>query len=240
MKIRTLLTIAAAAWATGAIAEATKTNVWEHSAAIGATINDGNTDSKQGTASWLSEIKTDSGNKARLALDAAHGENNGEKTADNFKGNANYKRMFAERCYGVGDINALYDSVADINYRITLSPGAGYYLMKSDAATLTFDLGPAYVWEKVAGVEDDYLAARAGERYERVLSAGAKVWQALNYVPQLEDFDNYFIEGEVGAEAAMTDTISLRLVFKDQYKNIPAEGRDRNDIQFVGAIAYKI
>lgn len=240
MKIRTLLTLAAAVWATGAMAEATKTNVWEHSAAIGATINDGNTDSKQGTASWLSEIKTDAGNKARLALDAAQGENNGDKTADNFKGNANYKRMLAERCYGVADLNGLYDSVADINYRITLAPGAGYYVMKSDAATMTLDLGPAYVWEKVGGVSDDYLAARASERYERNLSASAKVWQALEYVPQVEDFDNYFINGELGAEAAMTETISLRLVFKDQYVNIPAEGRERNDIQFVGALAFKI
>lgn len=216
------------------------TNEWEHTLALGVTATSGNSDTKLGTASWLSEFMSLGGNLTRFSADGQNGESDGKKSADNAKGNINHKHLLGERTYAVGDVAALYDSVADINYRVTVSPGLGYYLMKNDAATLSTDIGPAYVWEKLGGVENDYAALRVAQRYERKLGTNAKVWQSAEYLPQIDDFDKYIVSGELGVEAPLTAAINLRLVFKDQYDNIPAAGRERNDTQIVGAVALKL
>jgi putative salt-induced outer membrane protein YdiY len=240
MNAKLIALCAITALASTAKAEPSKTNEWEHTLAIGATATSGNTDTKLYSASWLSEFRRLNGDLIRLSADAQNGENKGVKNADNAKGDQNYKHLISDRAYIVGDVAEMYDSVADISYRITPSVGVGYFLMKGDAASLSVDLGPGYQWEKIGGIEDDYAVARASERYERKLTATAKCWQSLDYTPKVEDFDVYTISGEIGAEAAMTSTINLRAVFKDQYINVPAADRKRNDTQIIAALAFKI
>lgn len=221
-------------------AEPSATNVWEHSLALGVTATSGNTDTKLFTGSWLSEFRTLGGDLARLSVDGQNGENDGVKNTDSVKGDQNYKHLVSERAYLVGDVAELYDSVADISYRITPSLGIGYFLMKGGPASLSVDAGPGYQWEKIGGVEDDYAVLHASERYERKLSDTSKCWQSVDYTPKVEDFDVYTINGEIGAESTMTKRINLRAVFRDQYINAPAEGRKRNDTQIIAALALRI
>ena len=54
------------------------------------------------------------------------------------------------------------DNIADVDYRVTVSPGLGYFLMKEADASLSAEIGPGYLWEKVAGVEDDYASSGHG------------------------------------------------------------------------------
>jgi putative salt-induced outer membrane protein YdiY len=192
------------------------------------------------TAGWLSEFRFLSGDLIRLSADAQNGESSGDKNADNAKGNQNYKHLVSDRAYLVGDVAELYDSVADISYRITPSLGIGYFLIKESKTSLSVDIGPGYQWEKIGGIEDDYAIFRAGERFEHTFESGAKVWQAADYTPKVEDTDIYTVNAEVGAEAAMTKSISLRVVFSDQYINIPAAGRERNDTKLIGGVSVKL
>lgn len=231
---------AAAALALPARAEPSATNAWEHTLALGLTATSGNTDTKLYTGSWLSEFRTLGGDLARLSVDGQNGENEGRKNADNVKGDQSYKHLLSDRAYVVGSVAELYDSVADISYRITPSIGLGYFLMKGGPASLSVDAGPGYQWEKIGGVEDDYAVLRASERYERKLTATSKCWQSVDYTPKVEDFDVYTINGEIGAEAAMTTAVNLRAVFRNQYINVPAEGRKRNDTQVIAALAFKL
>ena len=236
------LLIAAALSLAATIASATPsaTNVWETTLSLGLSSSDGNTKSQLFNGSWLSEYMDEAGDDVRIGLDALNGETDSKKSADSVKGFVDYKYSLSDRWYGLVDISALYDSVADISYRVIGTPGVGYYLLKDSKATLSLDLGPSYVMEKVGGEKNDYAAARASERYERKLSATAKCWQSLEYIPQIDDFDNYLVNGEIGVEAALTTKFNVRLVFKDQYDNVPAEGRVRNDTQVIAALAVKI
>lgn len=242
MNLRTaMMTICAAAGFSGAaLAEPSKTNEWENTLSVGVTATSGNTDTKLYAASWLSEYRRLGGDLARLSVDGQNGENSGTKNADNVKGDQNYKHLLSERSYVVGDVAELYDSVADISYRVTPSLGIGYFLMKGDASSLSLDIGPGYQWEKIGGIKDDYAIFKASERYERKLGATSKCWQSADYSPKVEDLNVYTINGEIGAEAPLTSTINLRIVFSDRYVNVPAAGRKRNDTQVIGALAFKI
>ncbi len=220
-------------------ADAPAKSPWERSAALGLSLTSGNSDSVLLTAGlnghgvwpqddWL------------LGLDGAYGKTNGKISNDKLHGAAHYKHLFGDRWYVDGVVDALHDGVAALGYRLTLSPGAGYYFIKTAVTQLSADVGPAYVREKYNGdPAHDLLAMRVGERFDRKLNDVAKVWQSLEYLPQVNDFQNYKINAEVGLETAMTKNLSLRVVGRDEYNNRPAPGRKHYDLSLVSAIAYK-
>jgi putative salt-induced outer membrane protein YdiY len=213
---------------------------WHSSAAVGVTVTDGNSETLLGTVGLLAEKKT-AENELRLGADAAYGEDQSETTTENAKAYSAYKYLINERAYGSLDASVAYDSIADLDLRVIVSPGIGYYLLKDDVQSLSVDGGPAYVHEELGGADaEDYLALRAGERYERKLSDTAKLWEAVEYLPRADDFDDYLLNAEAGVEAAINSTTSLRLTLKDTYDSTPAAGKDENDLTLVGAVVFKM
>ena len=65
------------------------------------------------------------------------------------------------------------------------------------------------------------------------------MWQSFEYIPQVDRFSNYLLIGEIGAEASLTEKLSLRGVFQDIYDNEPAPGRKQNDMKIITSLAYK-
>jgi putative salt-induced outer membrane protein YdiY len=175
----------------------------------------------------------------RLGVDGAYAEDEDETTTENVKGVAEYRENISDRAYILGGPSILYDSIADIDYRVIVSVGPGYYLMKDAAASLVVDVGPAFITEKVGGEACDW-AVRLGERYDRQLSATAKVWQALEYLPLIDDAEDYLINAEIGIEAAVNSDLSLRLFIKNAYDSTPAQDREKSDTTVFGALAYKL
>jgi hypothetical protein len=93
--------------------------------------------------------------------------------------------------------------------------------------------------EKVGDDEDSYMTLRVAERFEHKLSASAKLWQTAEWVPAVEEFDNYVFNFEIGVETGITKSMSLRTYLQDTYRSEPAPGRKSNDVKLVAAIAYK-
>jgi hypothetical protein len=76
------------------------------------------------------------------------------------------------------------------------------------------------------------------ERFEQKLFKKARLWQSFDYYPQVDDFNNYFLAGELGVEAPLTAKLSLRTYLQDTYYNRPAPGRKSNDLKLVSGIKY--
>ena len=211
----------------------------ENSIALGVTMTDGNSDTLLGNISLL-KLRTRDAYSLRFGLDYAYGEDNSEKNTDNAKGIAEYRYGLSESAYVFSTLSALYDDIADIDYRVVLAAGPGYYLMKSDRVTLGVEAGPAFITEEVGDEQNDDLAFRVGERYDRVLSATAKCWQALEYLPIVDDFSDYLLNAEIGVEAAINASASIRLVLKNAYDSTPATDREKSDTTVIGALAYQL
>jgi putative salt-induced outer membrane protein len=217
---------------------------WDRSAFLGATITQGNSDSVLVTANVLATRKGGP-NEYSLGIDAAYGELDSEKNVELLHGFAQYNRLFSDRFYGYARLDGLHDAIADVEYRFTLGPGVGYYLIKTKddvkktASLLSVEGGPAFITEKVGRDENSYLAVRVAERFEHKFSDAAKVWEMVEFLPQVDDFDNYIINGEIGAEANLTEKVLLRVVASDTYDNQPAPGRKKNDVKLVSSIGYK-
>ncbi len=219
---------------------------WDRSVAFGLTLTAGNSESTLATFAAKAEREWDR-HAVRFGLEGAYGEAETERddgtkrdepTAQNAKANINYKAK-GKLIYTYGDLTALHDEIADVDYRFIVGPGVGIQ-SAGDAAKLEFDVGVAWVMEEVGGADDAYMAYRAGERYEWKLSATAKLWQSVEFVPKADDFDDYLLTAEAGLEAAVNAHISLRFVIQDKYDSVPAAGQESNDLITTTALSVKL
>ena len=148
-------------------------------------------------------------------------------------------RSLSEDWYGGVRADFLHDDIADLAYRVTISPLVGYYAVKKPMTTLKFEAGPSGVFERQGRENNSYAALRLGERFEHKFSPTAKVFQSFDFIPQVDDFQNYLIIAEIGVEAALTKHMSLRGTLQDIYDNVPAKGRKQNDIKLITSLVYK-
>ena len=86
-------------------------------------------------------------------------------------------------------VDALHDGIADVEYGVTLSAGAGYYFVKTTNTVLSGEVGPGYVFEKLGSNERSYATLRVGEKFTQELSSHARLWQSAEFLPQVDDFD---------------------------------------------------
>ena len=136
--------------------------------------------------------------------------------------------------------DALRDVIADVDYRFTVGPGAGYYLIKETNTTFATEIGAAYEAQHLDSKrEQSFATVRFAERFEHKFSARARVWENVEFLPQVDAWDNYSINAEVGAEAALTKAFSLKAFVDDNYLAEPAPGKVKNDAKLIAALSYK-
>ena len=229
-------------------AGATPVEPWTTSLAVGVNVSRGNTRTMLLNGKVMSEFKKDQ-NEVSLGLEGNYGETDVEladgtvetqANVENAHGVADYRRLLNTRTYGYLNGDLRNDNIAEIDYRLMVGPGIGQYLIKSDAMNLGVEMGPTYIKEKVAGIDDDTVALRLGEKFDVKLSATSRLWESLEVLPSFEDFSDTLINAEVGAEAAINARLSLRLVFQDKYDSTPGEGLKQNDLVLIGGLTFKL
>lgn len=212
--------------------------VWESAVTFGVTLTSGNSDTLLANTTF-STHRNNPTNEVIFGADAAYGENNSVKSAEVLHGFGQYNHLFTERWFGYVRADGLHDGIADVKYRVTLSPGAGYYFIKTKATFLTGEAGPGVVFERLDGENKTYLTPRLAERFEHKMDDHTRIWQNLEFLPQVDNLDNFLVNAEVGVEAALTKKLSLRTVVDDSYANVPAPGRKNNDVKLISGLAYK-
>jgi putative salt-induced outer membrane protein YdiY len=224
--------------------EEPKKNPWEVSASAGLTLTRGNSETFMGTAQLLAARKWEK-NEINSGADVAYGKTKNqstgisEKNTESYKIFGQYNRLFSERFFGYARAEGLHDAVADVEYRFTLSPGAGYYFIKDEKMFLRADAGPGFIVEKLGSTTSSYLTLRASERFEWKFSKTAKMWEYVEVLPQVDNFNNTLINAEIGVEASMTSKLSLRVYLQETYDNEPAPNRKKADTRLVAGVTYK-
>lgn len=225
--------------------------LWKTVVTAGANVTRGNSKTLLLNGAAISTFKQDK-NEARVGVEANYGEtettqgsgtNETRKTdtnVNNARAFGEYRRLLTERNYAYGNAELLQDDVADVDYRLMVGPGLGRYLFLSDNQKLSGETGPTYIKQKQAGDTDDTVALRLAERYEVRVSATASLWEAAEYLPAFDDFDQFLLNAEIGAEAAMSTKLSLRVVIQDKYNSDPAPGKDQNDLALIAGLSYKL
>jgi putative salt-induced outer membrane protein YdiY len=223
---------------------------WDSTAAASATLTRGNSETFLATLSldtkrkWKQDevaLGISGGYGESTVRDANTGKDVNNKNTEFLQGYGQYNRLFSDRFYGGLRLDGKYDDIAGIDYRFTVSPMAGYYLIKNTNMTLAVEGGPSLIYEHLKGQPSHgYWAARLAERFEYKLTATTKVWESLEYLPKVDEWaKNYLLNFEAGIDTAITTHWSLRVIFQDMYASEPAFGRRQNDIRLMAGTAYK-
>jgi len=212
---------------------------WELTLAAGTALNSGNSDTRLSSASAIYEYKGKV-HELLFSADTAYGTDKGSANVDNSNGKADYHFRFSKYTYALADATGARDGIADLQYRFIVSPGLGFYAVKNEDMSLGFEAGPGFLTERKGGEDDNAWTGRVAERGEWQALATSKIWESVEYVPHLDDFEQYLITAEAGVQSAVTTLLNVRLVVKDTYDNLPAPGRKSNDVSIMGALAIKL
>jgi len=211
---------------------------WESTLSAGLTLTEGNSDTVLTTASLKTHKKTPE-NEYMFGADGAYGKDNDVVNNNSLHGVAQYNHLFSDRFFGYLNMEGLHDGIADLKYRLTIGPGVGYYFLKGTNTTLAGEVGPSLITQQLGGVDTTYATFRLAERFEHKMNGGARIWEKAEFLPQVDKLQNFLVNTEVGAEAALTKTFSLQVVLQDNFVDQPAAGRKRNDLKLVSGVVYK-
>ena len=211
---------------------------WESSVSAGLTLTRGNSHSLLFNGDYLTAKKTPK-NEYSLGLGAAYGRQDAQDTVNNYKAFGQWNHLYSSRFYDYVRADALRDIVADLDYRASVGPGLGYYLIKNDKTTFATEAGGGMEIEHLGGKYDSFGTLRVAERFEHKFGDRARLWQNAEILPQVDQLDNYVVNFEIGIESAISKSFSLKTYLDDTYQSIPAAGRAKNDIKLVSGISYK-
>src|ERR1043166_1112576 len=65
-----------------------------------------------------------------------------------------------------------------------------------------------------------------------------KVWESLEWIPKVEDMQNYLLTSEAGVSAPISKALSVSLILQDTYKSVPAIGKLKNDLKLIAGLTY--
>ena len=222
---------------------------WETTAAITLALTKGNSDTALTTASLETRRKWEKV-EAAFGLAAGYGENSGSKNTEFINGFGQYNRSFSERFYGGLRLDGNYDGIANLDYRLRLSPLLGCYLIKEAKTKMVVEAGPSFVREQYGETDNNnnltnkviksYVGLRLGEKLEHKLSDTTKLWQSVEYIPAVDSFaDRFVLTFEAGIDTAITKQWSLRVAIQDIYNSEPGAGNKKNDMRLLAGTSYK-
>lgn len=233
---------------------------WETSASLNLAATSGNSESLLFGANILTLRKWDK-NELSGGADITYGKTttdsvaNGvltrtsQTSAENYGAFGQYNRLvWEDRGYFLGRADARVDRIADIDYRVTLAPGAGYYIVREKTFELAGEAGPGIVFEKLKGApESDYITLRLAERLKWNINDRSRLFQTLEYLPKVDDFANYVANFSIKAETDITKSLALSVTLQDSYRSDPAVVpgtapivlRKRNDVKILAGVTFK-
>jgi putative salt-induced outer membrane protein len=96
--------------------------------------------------------------------------------------------------------------------------------------TLRLDGGGVYTNEsRVDGTSKSFPAARAGMAYKHSFGGTSSFMQTAEYVPNLEETDQYRLNSESTVTAKMTTHLGLKFSYLVRYDSRPAAGFGKSD-----------
>jgi putative salt-induced outer membrane protein YdiY len=211
---------------------------WNNSISTGLTLARGNTDTTLVSAEYNTTRKTPK-NEYSGNVSLAYGEQDSKQTAENYKGTFQWNHLFNDRFYCYNRTEGLRDYIADVDYRVFLGPGLGYYLLKNTNLAFALGGGVNYELQSENSRSDSFATLRYADKFEYKIDDSTRVWQTVEFLPQVDEWDNYLVNFEIGAETKLIKCFTLKTVLDDNFNNRPAAAHEKNDLRLVAGVGYK-
>lgn len=215
-------------------------NTWSAQSSLGFSYSEGNKDlSLFGTKFDLKYHENPFTWINSLAFN--YGKESGEKNADDLllksQINFNIKPAF----YTLINFEYFEDELAHLEHRVVLGPGLGFILKKTDSTKWASEIGCSYLNQKFFDEDEtNDTVGRVTNELEYAFSKTSSFHYLIEYLPYFNDSNNYILKGKIGIKAHLTDMLALSFDVTDNYVNMPALGREKNDLNIMTSLVIQI
>jgi putative salt-induced outer membrane protein len=126
---------------------------WENTIKLGATINTGNSDNTNLSGNFESNLDHKKWNY-QLGTQGQLNTANGQRTAENIKGDAAARYFFLTNYYAFSKGNITYDAFSTYDFVIRAAVGLGHIFLQNDKHKLVLEAGPGTTHQRVAGTDE--------------------------------------------------------------------------------------
>ena len=214
---------------------------WAGSASAGLALTQGNSDTS--TVNLAYEVKRDTGSvwlfkSAGLFL---RGDSEGELTTNRLSFNAREERKLTDRVSLFGQVAYLRDTFKEIDYLISPTVGANWWLAKNEVTEFSVDAGVGAVWEKNPLTDVDTSGAfTAGQALQHKLTATTVLTEKVAALWKMDDLEDALYAITLGIATNVTNTIQMKAELLDTFKNKPPSATVvKNDVAIVLSLVYK-
>jgi putative salt-induced outer membrane protein YdiY len=201
---------------------------WEGAVTFIASLSDGNTKIKNGSAT-ADGVLARGQSRTTLSLLWNYAEDNGAISQRVANGTGQYDRFFTAKTYGLVQASAGTDDIALVDLRTTAGVGAGRQVLDNEAWQLGLEIGLSHFNEKLAtNVDTDYLAVRGAYNWEY----GVEKWslgQTAEVFPNVDDASDVYARVDTRAKLQLSESMFAQLQWVFLRDNTPALGNVKND-----------
>ena len=210
---------------------------------LGYVLTSGNSNTQ--TLSGKADVKHE-GEKNRLFFLSTYlrSENDGRKEANRFTAAARYERVFSGRLFGFIGSDYLIDRFSGYAHRISIGPGLGFDILKSDVHALKGLVSGMYIFEdySVPDVDSDGFGSIEFKLYyEWTVRSNVTLKTQGSYSASLENMNKYYLYGEAAVEVSISDRLSLGIGYRINYQNLaPGPDIEKTDMSFMTSLIVNL
>jgi putative salt-induced outer membrane protein YdiY len=145
-----------------------------------------------------------------------------------------YEHFFGKKLYGYAGFKIEHDGVAGLVYRTTVGPGPGYQWFQGPTFHFATEAGIAWVHElfQTTGARD-FAALRFAYAADWTPVEPLKLYNTLEYLPDLADFGQYLLNINAGVRATVWEKLFGDFRIEYRYNSRPEPGRKTTDVRYI-------
>ena len=177
------------------------------------------------------------------AFDMLFNQTEDSTTAEAYKGNLRGDRTFgsAERMSLFLDLRGSRNRFAGIARRFEQALGLTYDVVKTEKDVIAVEGGATLVQQHgTNGLDNNYPAALAGARYLHYFTPDATFTVTGEYLPNLENGNDYRLNGQAKILAPLSGKIAITLSYRVRFDNEPEPGFQKTDKFFTTGIQISL
>ena len=179
------------------------------------------------------------------------GKRDREKSTDRWEVEGQHDHFWLQKFYSYENSKYEQDDIAGLDYRFRLGVGGGYQWLDgyefADTGKWSFnqEVGAAWIKNSYAvrdpSADDSYATVRYAHHLNYLPKWNDKVeaFHNLEFLPQVDDWENYLIKADIGFSAKIVLNFDLLAKIEWDYNSMPSIGRKSSDIRYILGLGYK-
>jgi len=160
-------------------------------------------------------------------------------TVDNWFLLGKYDYFLSEKTYLYALGRVERDRIANLDLRVSPSVGVGYQWIERPDFNFSTEAGVGWVYEDYeTGDSEDHFAGRLAYHVDKKLNDKVSVFHNLEYLPSLEDIEDFNLNTDLGIKASMTERMFTQFKVEWKYDAEPAPGAEKNDLRYILGVGW--